>query len=197
MLPAPVPAIHRIVVLSGPSGSGKTTIVKRLLAESPVPLRMSVSATTRPARVGEVHGQDYYFLTREEFECRRQAGEFLEYAEVHKSGYWYGTLVSEMARAGAEGKWSLLEVDVQGAMSVMERFPDAITIFLMTPDVEEYEKRLRARGTESEAILQRRLQTARDELKMADSYRYRVVNDNLDHAVSEICRLLAAEAKHV
>jgi guanylate kinase len=144
-----------------------------------------------------MHGQDYYFLSKEEFEARRVAGEFLEYAEVHKSGYWYGTLVSEMGRAHSEGKWSLLEVDVQGAMSVMERFPDAITIFLMTPDVQEYEKRLRARGTESEEILQRRLQTARDELKLAGSYRYRVVNDNLDHAVSEICRVLAAEAKHV
>jgi len=192
-----VPASHRIVVLSGPSGSGKTTIVKRLLAESPIPLRMSVSATTRPSRVGEVDGQDYYFLSPEEFEARRLAGEFLEYAEVHKSGYWYGTLVSEMSRAEQEGKWSLLEVDVQGAMSVMQRFPDAISIFLMTPDVEEYERRLRARGTESEAILQRRLQTAIDELKLADSYRYRVVNDHLDHAVSEICRVLTAEAKHV
>jgi guanylate kinase len=189
---------HRIVVLSGPSGSGKTTIVKRLLAESPVPLRMSVSATTRPPRVREVDGQDYYFLSRDEFEARRLAGEFLEYAEVHKSGYWYGTLVSELGRAQAEGKWSLLEVDVQGAMSVMERFPDAISIFLMTPDVDEYERRLRSRGTEAEAVIQRRLQTARDELKMADSYRYRVVNDNLDHAVSEICRILASEnTKHV
>ncbi|WP_145028614.1 guanylate kinase [Caulifigura coniformis] len=192
-----LPAVHRIVVLSGPSGSGKTTIVKRLLAESPIPLRMSVSATTRPMRVGEENGRDYYFLSPEEFESRRVAGEFLEYAEVHKSGYWYGTLVSEMGRAHSEGKWSLLEVDVQGAMSVMERFPDAISIFLMTPDVQEYERRLRSRGTESEAILQRRLQTAIEELKLADSYRYRVVNDNLDHAVSEICRVLAAEAKHV
>jgi guanylate kinase len=188
---------HRIVVLSGPSGSGKTTIVQRLLKESPVPLRMSVSATTRPPRKQEVDGRDYYFVTPEEFESRRAAGEFLEYAEVHKSGYWYGTLVSEMGRAQAEGKWSLLEVDVQGAMSVMERFPDAITIFLMTPDVAEYERRLRSRGTESEAVIQRRLQTAIDELKLADSYRHRVVNDNLDHAVAEICRLLAAEAKHV
>ncbi|HVJ66955.1 MAG TPA: guanylate kinase [Caulifigura sp.] len=194
---SPAPSRHRIVVLSGPSGSGKTTIVKRLLAESPIPLRMSVSATTRPARVGEVNGQDYYFLKPEEFEARRMAGEFLEYAEVHKSGYWYGTLVSEMGRAESEGKWSLLEVDVQGATSVMQRFPDAITIFLTTPDVAEFERRLRSRGTESEAVIQRRLQTAIEELKMADSYRYRVVNDTLDHAVSEICRLLAAEAKHV
>lgn len=191
------PIHHRIVVLSGPSGSGKTTIVRRLLAESPVPLRMSVSATTRPPRVQEVDGRDYYFLTAEEFECRKQAGEFLEYAEVHKSGFWYGTLVSEMARAEAEGKWSLVEVDVQGAMSVMARFPDAISIFLMTPDVAEYERRLRGRGTEQEPVIQRRLQTASEELKMADSYRYQVVNGDLNHAVGEICRVLAAEAMHV
>ncbi len=87
-----------------------------------MPLRMSVSATTRPPRRQEVHGRDYYFVSPEEFEARRQAGEFLEYAEVHKSGYWYGTLISEMGRAESEGKWSLLEVDVQGAMSVMAGF---------------------------------------------------------------------------
>jgi guanylate kinase len=160
--------LSRIVVLSGPSGSGKTTIVNRLLRESPVPLRMSVSATTRPPRKGEVDGVAYYFLTPEEFNRRRAAGEFLECAEVHKSGYWYGTLASEVDRARETGAWSLLEVDVQGAMSVMQRFPDAITIFLKTPNVDEYEQRLRARGTD---------------------------NDNLDRAVAEICTLLAVEAK--
>jgi guanylate kinase len=187
--------LSRIVVLSGPSGSGKTTIVQRLLRESPIPLRMSVSATTRPARKGEVDGVAYYFLAPEEFNRRREAGEFLECAEVHKSGYWYGTLISELDRARETGAWSLLEVDVQGALSVMQRFPDAITIFLKTPNVDEYEQRLRARGTESEEVIQRRLQTAREELKLADCYRYRVVNDNLDRAVAEICTLLAVEAK--
>lgn len=186
---------YRIVVLSGPSGSGKTTIVQRLLKESPVPLRMSVSATTRPPRVREVHGVDYYFLSADDFDARRAAGEFLECAEVHKSGYWYGTLWSELDRAKESGSWSLLEVDVQGATNVMQRYPDAVTIFLETPSVDEYERRLRARGTETEAVIQRRLQTAREELKMADCYRYRVVNDDLDRAVAEICSLLADEAK--
>ncbi|MBX3444509.1 MAG: guanylate kinase [Planctomyces sp.] len=186
---------QRIVVLSGPSGSGKTTIVHRLLKDSPAPLRMSVSATTRPMRKGEVDGRDYYFLPPEEFERRRQAGEFLEWAEVHKSGFWYGTLWSEVDRAREAGAWPLLEVDVQGALNVMARYPDAVSIFLMTPSVDEYEQRLRGRGTEDDAVIQRRLQTAREELKLADCYRYRVINDDLDRAVAEICGLLADEAK--
>lgn len=182
-------------MLSGPSGTGKTTIVHRLLSESPVPLRMSVSATTRPARKGEIDGVHYAFLTPEDFNRRRAAGEFLECAEVHKSGYWYGTLWSELEKAQQEGAWPLLEVDVQGAQSVIERYPDTISFFLVTPSVDEYERRLRARGTEEEAVIQRRLQTAREELKLADCYRYRVVNDDLNRAVAEICSLLADEAK--
>lgn len=182
----------QVVVLSGPSGSGKTTIVNRLLAGSPVPLRMSVSATTRPRRPGEVDGVDYHFLSPEEFEKRRLAGEFLEYAEVHKSGYWYGTLRSELDRIRGEGAWALLEVDVQGALNVMDQYADALSIFLETPSVDVYEQRLRARGTESEEVIQRRLQTARSELELASRYRHRVVNDDLDRAVRTICDLLAA-----
>jgi guanylate kinase len=179
-----------VVVLSGPSGSGKTTIVHRLLADSPVRLLMSISATTRPRRPGEVHGQDYYFLSPEEFARRRGAGEFLECAEVHRSGYWYGTLFSELDRAAQMGAWPLLEIDVEGALNVMRVFPDALSIFLTTP-AEQYEQRLRARGTESEEVIQRRLQTARNELQLAGSYRYLVVNDDLDRAVREICSIIA------
>jgi len=186
-------AAFQVVVLSGPSGSGKTTIVQRLLRESLVPLKMSISATTRPIRPGETHGVDYYFLAPEEFEQRRQAGDFLEYAEVHKSGFWYGTLNDEISRIHDAGSWALLEVDVQGALSVMQHYPTAISIFLETPSVDEYERRLRARGTEDDAVIQRRLQTARSELQLAGSYRHRVVNDTLDHAVEEICELLAAK----
>jgi guanylate kinase len=182
----------QVVVLSGPSGSGKTTIVHRLLRESPVPLAMSVSATTRPKRPGEVDGVDYYFLTPEEFERRRAAGEFLECAEVHKSGYWYGTLRSELERIRNAGAWALLEVDVQGALNIMQQYPEALSIFLETPSVDEYERRLRARGTEDEVIIQRRLQTARTELQSAVRYRHRVVNDDLDRAVRTLCELLAA-----
>lgn len=181
----------RIVVLSGPSGSGKSTIVQRLLRESPVKLSMSISATTRPRRDGEIDGRDYYFLAPEDFETRRNDGKFLECAEVHKSGYWYGTLRSELDRAEAEGAWALLEVDVEGALNVVRDYPGALTIFLTTPSVTEYEQRLRARGTESEEVLQRRLQTAQNELELADRYRHRIVNDDLDRAVGEICGIVA------
>jgi guanylate kinase len=179
-----------VVVLSGPSGSGKTTIVHRLLRDSPVPLMMSISATTRPKRPGEVDGRDYYFIPPGEFDRRRSAGEFLECAEVHRSGYWYGTLFSELDRAAAAGAWPLLEIDVEGALNVMRVFPDVLSIFLTTPEAE-YERRLRARGTEAEEVIQRRLQTARNELQSAGSYAYTVVNDDLDRAVREICSLIA------
>ena len=184
----------RIVVLSGPSGSGKTTIVQRLLAESPVPLQMSISATTRPPRVNEVDGRDYYFLSHDEFEQRRNNAEFLECAEVFRTGHWYGTLLSEVDRIRNANAWALLEIDVEGAQRVMAQFPDAVSIFLMTPSVEEFERRLRQRGTESEEIIQRRLQTAQQELESSDSYRFRVVNDELDRAVREITGILAASA---
>ncbi|MCA8991980.1 MAG: guanylate kinase [Planctomycetaceae bacterium] len=185
--------LKQLLVLSGPAGSGKTTIVHRLLAEAPVPLALSISATTRPPRAGEVHGDHYYFLSDEEFQRRREAGEFLECAEVHKSGYWYGTLKSEVDRIRQEGKWVFLEIDVVGAQNVMQLYPQAVSIFLQTPSPEVYEQRLRSRGTESEEQIQRRLRTAREELEYAVSYRYRVVNDNLDKAVSDICDILTQE----
>ena len=183
----------QIVVLSGPSGSGKSTIVRELLRQSPVKLTLSVSATTRPPRQGEVHGRDYYFLSSDEFQQRRERGEFLEYAEVHSTGNWYGTLRSEVDRAQSEGAWALLEIDVQGALKVMQQYPNAVTIFLQTPSPEEFERRLRARGTESEEVIQRRLATAERELQLADRYKYVVVNDQLETAVSEICAILKAE----
>ncbi len=156
----------------------------------------SVSATTRPARVGEIDGQDYYFLSNDDFQTKRQAGEFLECAEVHKSGFWYGTLISEVQRAQDAGGWSLLEIDVEGALNVMQRYPAAVSIFLSSPP-DVYERRLRDRGTEDEAVIQRRLQTAEQELTFADRYRYRVVNESLDDAVQEICQILeSVEQNH-
>ncbi|MCA8988831.1 MAG: guanylate kinase [Planctomycetaceae bacterium] len=180
----------QIVVISGPSGSGKTTVVSRLERESSVPLIKSISATTRPARVNEVDGQDYYFFKQEEFDRKREAGEFLEYAEVHRTGYWYGTLKSEVDRARKLNGWALLEIDVEGALNVMQQYPGAITIFLTTPSEQEFERRLRDRGTEQEEVIQRRLQTARQELKSANLYKYTVINDHLDRAVNEIQEIL-------
>ncbi|WP_437206181.1 guanylate kinase [Planctomicrobium sp. SH664] len=182
----------RVLILSGPSGVGKTTIVKQLLESSPVPLELSVSATTRPPRQHEVDGQDYYFLDKEEFDRCRQRDEFVECAEVHKSGHWYGTLKSEVERISSQQKWVLLEIDVEGAQNVMRLYPEAVSVFLQTPSVDEYERRLRARGTESEEVIQRRLRTAREELEYVASYRYRVINDDLGRAVREIRDVLAA-----
>lgn len=183
----------RLLVLSGPAGTGKTTIVQRLLKDSPVPLRKCVSATTRPPRTGEIDGEHYHFLSADEFERRRQAGEFLETAEVFSLGYWYGTLKSEIRRAAEEGAWAFLEIDVEGALNVMREYPEAVTIFIRTSSVDEYEKRLRGRGTETEEVIQRRLAIASRELAQADRYKYQVVNDDLDRAVEEIKHILRTE----
>jgi guanylate kinase len=181
------------VVISGPSGAGKTTLVERVIRESPVRLVKSISATTRPARVGEIDGEAYYFLSPEEFAAKRARGEFLETAEVFGVGHWYGTLKSEVERARALGGWSLLEIDVQGALKVMELYPDAVTIFLKPPSLEILEQRLRSRKTDAEAVIQRRLAKAREELQYVDRYRFQVVNDDLDRAVREVVAILAQQ----
>lgn len=184
---------ERIIVLSGPSGSGKTTLVRELVTCAEFILVKSVSATTRPPRPTEVHGDDYWFLTDAEFRGKMHNGEFLEHAEVFSSGYLYGTLRSELDRAWEQNGWAFLEIDVQGALKVMQHYPNAVTIFLKTPSSAEFERRLRARGTESESIIQRRLATAERELQLADRYKYVIVNDQLETAVSEICVILKAE----
>lgn len=185
----------RVVVLSGPSGSGKTTIVERLIRESPIKLVKCISATTRPKRTGEVEADSYYFLTPESFASRKAAGEFLETAEVFGAGYWYGTLKSELQRAHAAGGWAFLEIDVQGALRVMEEYPDAVTIFLEPPSIEICEQRLRQRGTDSEETIQRRLRKVEDELKLANRYRHRVVNDDLHDAVQQIHDILKQQSE--
>lgn len=185
----------RLVVLSGPSGSGKGTVLGRLLRQCRLPLVRSVSATTRAARSGEVNGRDYYFLTPEQFDQRRAAGEFLECAEVF--GQWYGTLHSEVQQRLEAGQWVVLEIDVQGCQTVCRQYREAITIFLSTPSLDEYGARLRRRGTEDEQAIRRRVETAAHELTFADRYQHRVVNDDVDRAVAEICQILeSVEASH-
>jgi guanylate kinase len=182
----------KLVVISGPSGAGKTTLLKRLYASSPVPLITSVSATTRAPRPGEVDGIDYHFLTKDEFARRRERGDFLECFEVYQRGDWYGTLKSEVAPRLAAGKWVVLEIDVQGTLAVLDQYPDAVTIFVRPSSLAELERRLRDRGTESEAALERRLEVARRELASVDRYRYQVVNDDVELALKQLRDILSS-----
>ena len=187
------PAPGQLVVVSGPSGAGKTTLLKLVFERCPLPLVPSVSATTRRPRPGEIDGEDYHFLTREEFARRREAGEFLECCEVYGQGDWYGTLRSEVAPSLAAGKWVVLEIDVQGTLAVLLDYPEAVTIFVRPASLEELERRLRDRRTETEAALARRLEVARREMGFVDRYRFQVVNDNLERAVREFCDLLVSQ----
>jgi guanylate kinase len=153
-------------------------------------LRLSVSATTRTPRPGEIDGVDYYFLSFEEFERRRLAGEFLECCEVFGRGHWYGTLLSEVTPSRNGQKWVVLDIDVDGAEKVLRRVPTALTIFLRPSSDEELERRLRGRKTESDEAIARRLEVARRELARADQYQHQVVNDVVDRAVDEISEIL-------
>ncbi len=183
----------KIVILSGPSGVGKSTVRRLLLERAPVPLVRSVSVTTRPPRPEERDGVDYYFLTPEEFARRKVAGDFLECFQIF-GGHWYGTLREEVERHLRAGRWVLLEIDVQGASQVMAIYPEAVSIFLLPPSLEELKHRLTQRGTEDAFSANERLARATQELKFANHYRYQVVNDNLDDVVNQIREILKAEA---
>jgi guanylate kinase len=182
--------VARLIVLSGPSGVGKSTVLRRLLDRYPDRLRLSVSATTRPPRSGEVDGVDYYFLSAEEFARRLEAGQFLEACDVFDRGHWYGTLRSEVTSSPNDQKWVILDIDVQGAEKVRGQLPDVPTIFLRPSSEAELERRLRARGTETEAAIRRRLEVARRELAQADTYQFQVINDNVERAVNRIAEIL-------
>ncbi len=151
-------------------------------------LGLTVSATTRQPRPGEVDGTSYYFLSVEDFVQRVAAGEFLEWANVF--GNRYGTLRSEVDRNLDAGKSVILEIDVQGALNVRKLMPEAVLVFIEPPSFEALESRLRGRGTEEEEVVQVRLKTAKEELELAPSYDERIVNDDLQEATSEFLRML-------
>ena len=179
----------QLVVISGPSGVGKSSILRQLLARLPH-LVPSVSATTRPPRSGERDGTDYHFLSAEEFEKRRNAGDFLECCRVYGRQHWYGTLVAEVAPRLAAGEWVVLEIDVEGTLSILQRYPQAITIFVEPERPEQLDERLRGRGTETPEAMARRLEVALRELAEAHRYRHRVVNARVEDAVDEIAAIL-------
>ena len=180
-----------IVVISGPSGAGKSTVADKILEKSPGLVR-SVSVTTRRPRAGDVDGEDYHFVSPEEFAARREAGRLLEWAEVH--GNLYGTEAEQIDRSIAGGKRVLLEIDVQGGRSVKAVRPGAVLIFILPPSDEILEERLRGRGTDEEAVILKRLENARRELEAAEDYDYRVVNDDLDRCVGEVLEIIADRA---
>ena len=177
----------RLFVLSGPSGAGKGTVLS-LVREARPELGLTVSATTRNPREGEVPDVSYHYLSEEQFSELVDAGAFLEWATVH--GHRYGTLVSEVDACIASGSSVILEIDVQGAFAVREKRPDAVLIFIEPPSMEELERRLRSRGTEDEESITLRLAIARHEMELAERYDARVVNDDLAEAVRETMSLI-------
>lgn len=179
-----------LIVLSGASGTGKGTICKELLWREPN-IAYSISATTRPPRMGEQDGREYYFCTRETFETMIADGAFLEYADVY--GNYYGTPLRPIEERRAAGEDILLEIDTQGALRVMERCPDGTFIFLLPPSLAELRRRITGRGTETEEDLAVRLAAARDEIRLGMRYRYAVLNDTVAEATTRVQTILAAE----
>ena len=177
----------KLFVISGPSGAGKGTLVARVREQMPN-LGLTVSATTRAPRAGEVDGVNYYFLTDDEFSARIEAGEFIEWAQVHD--HRYGTLASEVERNLATGQSLILEIDVQGALAVKERFPHAVLIFIEPPSLEVLRERLIGRGSETSESLALRLHTSESEMHLRARYDQIVVNDDLDRATEELIAVL-------
>ncbi len=172
-----------LIVMSGFSGAGKGTLMKRLLNDYDN-YAFSVSMTTRSPRVGEVDGKDYFFVTREAFEETIKNEGLVEYAEY--CGNYYGTPKAYVDEQLKQGKNVILDIEVQGAMQIKEKFPDALMLFVIPPSIEVLLKRLRARGTETEEVIQRRITQARTECTYMDRYEYLVINDDLDVAVKDM-----------
>ncbi|MEC4895332.1 MAG: guanylate kinase [Oscillatoria sp. PMC 1051.18] len=173
----------KLIVLTGPSGVGKGTLVRSLLARHPE-LYLSVSATTRTPRPGEVEGKDYYFLSREQFEALIHSDNLLEWAEY--AGNYYGTPKACVIEQIEQGGLVILEIEVVGARQIKQTFLDALLIFILPPSVEELERRLRGRGKDSSAAIEKRLKRAVEELAVADEFDLQVVNDNFEVALEEI-----------
>jgi len=180
----------KIIILSGPSGVGKGTVLKEVMRGDPS-LRFSVSATTRPIRPGEVDGVNYFFMDKPRFEKMIADGELLEYASY--AGNYYGTPEKAVDDALAQGINVVLEIEVQGALQVIERRRDAISIFVAPPSFSELRYRLLNRGDTAPEIAERRLHIAEQECRTAEKYQYIVVNDTVEHAAAEIRAILTAE----
>jgi guanylate kinase len=177
----------KLVILSGPSGVGKDTVIGAWKKLRPEVVRV-VAYTTRNKREGETDGIDYHFVTPARFLEMVELGEFLEWKLVHDN--FYGTPQNDMQSLLDNGKIAVLKIDVQGAVTAMEKRPDAISIFLLPPSMEELERRIRGRKSDTEEVIQVRLRNAKEEMEFADRYQHRIVNDDLDRCVREIDELV-------
>ncbi len=179
-----------VFIISAPAGTGKTTLVRMLINEFDC-IAESVSCTTRKIRPGEIPGKDYIFLTDEEFEAKKDAGDFLEYAEVFEHSY--GTSREYVEKQQATGKHVFLVIDTQGAMQLKEKQFPAIYVFLSPPSIEELKERLCKRQTETHEVIEKRLSWAEEEMEMARHYDYHIVNDDLDNAYTILRSIVIAE----
>jgi guanylate kinase len=181
----------RLIIISSPSGGGKGTLIREVRAMMPE-LGFSVSHTTRAQRNGEQEGREYFFVTRDDFERRIETGEFLEYADVH--GNLYGTSIAESEKAASTGKDLIVEIDVQGAVQIMDKLRDSVvSIFILPPSFEVLKARLTARGTESGAALNIRLKNAFDEVLQYSRFKYVVINEDVSTASRQIACIITAE----
>lgn len=179
-----------LLIISGPSGTGKGTLVEKLMKSDPS-LRFSCSVTTREPRVGEINGVHYHFVSMEEYNRLLEENAFLEHAVVH--GNCYGTLRSAVEDMMAQGCNVLLDIDTQGAINVMENADDYVSIFVLPPSWSELRRRLEARNTDAQDVIERRLRTAREEVKLVDRYQYSLVNDELEPAFSQLQQIVESE----
>lgn len=176
-----------LYVISGPSGAGKGTLVERILDGHP-DITLSISATTRQPREGEVDGVHYHFMSVDEFEDFIARDGFIEWAQVHSN--YYGTPLAPIEQHLAAGDTVLLEIDVQGAFQVLDKLPQAKLVFIAPPSIEELERRLRGRGTETEEVIAQRLANAKGEMDASKDYDFVIVNDDLERATKELARVL-------
>jgi guanylate kinase len=184
----------RLYVVSAPSGAGKTSLVKALMEREPR-IQFSISYTTRKARPNEVPGRDYHFVTLERFEEMALRDEFLEHAKVFDN--CYGTRVRTVEEALENGEQLLLEIDWQGARQVRKRLPEARSVFILPPTRQALEQRLRARSTDSDAVIQRRLKDAAADIAHWPEFDYVVVNDRFEHALGQLCDIVADRGEHL
>ena len=179
----------RLFIVSAPSGAGKTTLCKALLDHFP-DMRYSVSSTTRKPRPGEKHGVDYFFISKEAFINRIEKGQWAEWALVHEN--YYGTSADFINDQLSSGNDVLLDIDVQGALQIIKRYSESITIFIMPPDVEELKERMVLRGSDSMEVIEKRLANAEREMDKKDLYQHIIVNDRLEEALSQLIALVSS-----